>query len=89
MEQPTKFRGVRNVDRAVGEPLVLERFAGVPYRLQDSVPVLEGAVAAITCRVHGTHPGGDHTILVGAVTDTSHTPGRPLLRHRGAYRSLI
>ncbi|MFC0598275.1 flavin reductase family protein [Streptomyces palmae] len=68
---------------------LLERFAGVAHHVREGVPVLDGAVATIVCRVHETHPGGDHTILVGDVRHARHTGGRPLLRHRGAYRGLF
>lgn len=77
-----------DVSGTFAEKPLLERFAGVPHHYQDTVPVLDDALASITCRVHTTHPGGDHTILVGAVTNTTRHHGQPLLRHRGAYRGL-
>lgn len=70
------------------EKPLMERFAGVPHHYQDTVPILDEAVASLTCRIHATHPGGDHTILIGAVTTTTHGSGEPLLRHRGTYRRL-
>ncbi|MFF7793450.1 flavin reductase [Streptomyces sp. NPDC007991] len=77
-----------DTSQVFAEKPLLERFAGVPHHYQDTVPILDEAVAAVTCRVHATHPGGDHTILIGAVTTTSHRQGEPLLRHRGSYRRL-
>ncbi|MGW0310656.1 flavin reductase family protein [Streptomyces flavidovirens] len=65
-----------------------ERFTGVPHHHQDTVPILDDAIAWITCRVHTTYPGGDHTILIGAVTHSTCGRGRPLVRHQGAYRGL-
>jgi flavin reductase (DIM6/NTAB) family NADH-FMN oxidoreductase RutF len=51
-------------------------------------PILEGVVAYCECEVQGSYPGGDHTILVGAVTRTSVTGGDPLIYHRGRYHGL-
>ena len=52
-------------------------------------PVLEGAVAALVCRVWETHPGGDHRIVIGEVERVA--LGReapPLLYFRREYREL-
>ncbi|GAA1933560.1 flavin reductase family protein [Streptomyces sodiiphilus] len=65
-----------------------ERFAGTGHRLHDGLPLLNGAVAWATCRVTITYPGGDHTIVVGAVTGAARHGGDPLVRHRGTYRPL-
>jgi flavin reductase (DIM6/NTAB) family NADH-FMN oxidoreductase RutF len=65
-----------------------ERFAGVGHRLERGVPVLSAALAWLTCDVHTTYPGGDHTIVVGAVTDLSRVAGDPLVWHDGRYRVL-
>ena len=77
---------------------VAERFAAGPPRWDDldlrtlvtGAPVLGGSVAALDCRLHATHPGGDHEILVGEVLaleqDDSEPP--PLLYHRGGYAAL-
>jgi flavin reductase len=56
-------------------------------------PILDGALAALECRTYATHPGGDHTILVGQVLSvTGPVPGAdlpgPLLYHAGRYRRL-
>jgi flavin reductase (DIM6/NTAB) family NADH-FMN oxidoreductase RutF len=52
--------------------------------------VFEGVLAALECRLSATHPGGDHTIVVGEVVGMA-TP-RPhadaLLYFKGGYRSL-
>ncbi|MFE7328134.1 flavin reductase family protein [Streptomyces sp. NPDC057565] len=77
-----------HTSQVFAEKPLMERFAGVPHHYRDTVPILGEAVASLTCRVHATHPGGDHTILIGAVTTTSHGHGEPLLRHRGTYRRL-
>ena len=49
------------------------------------MPLLDGAVAHIECRVARRHPGGDHTIVVGEVVSAFAADGPPLVHHRGAY----
>ena len=56
-------------------------------------PILDDALASLECRTYATHPGGDHTILVGQVLSvTGPPPGTespgPLLYHAGRYRRL-
>jgi flavin reductase (DIM6/NTAB) family NADH-FMN oxidoreductase RutF len=67
----------------------LDRFEGVAYhRGQHGVALLDGALAQMECRVHARYPGGDHTILVGAVEATAVHEGHPLLYYRGGYGRL-
>ena len=67
----------------------VDRFEGVAYhRGQLDVALLDGALAHLECRVHARYPGGDHTILVGAVEATSVREGHPLLYYRGGYARL-
>lgn len=67
-----------------------DKFAGVEYRLgSNGVPLLEGASTTIECDLAAEHPGGDHTIFVGAVTAVNvRQEGAPLLYYRGRYRHL-
>jgi flavin reductase (DIM6/NTAB) family NADH-FMN oxidoreductase RutF len=67
----------------------IDRFEGVAYhRGQHEVALLDGALANLECRVHARYPGGDHTILVGAVEATAVREGHPLLYYRGGYARL-
>ena len=54
------------------------------------VPTIDGCLAALRCTVEATYSGGDHTILVGRVTELR--PGeptaQPLIWFGGAYRHL-
>jgi flavin reductase (DIM6/NTAB) family NADH-FMN oxidoreductase RutF len=54
-------------------------------------PIILGCVAAVRCIVHQNFDGGDHTIVVGRVTELR--PGapdaRPLIFYAGRYRHLI
>jgi flavin reductase (DIM6/NTAB) family NADH-FMN oxidoreductase RutF len=49
------------------------------------VPVLEGALAVVGCRVVDRLPGGDHVIVVGEVHWTQIGAGEPLVHWRGKY----
>jgi flavin reductase (DIM6/NTAB) family NADH-FMN oxidoreductase RutF len=52
-------------------------------------PRLAGSAAAIACRMHAIHEGGDHWIVVGEVTGVDRVDdARPLLYFRGRYASL-
>jgi flavin reductase (DIM6/NTAB) family NADH-FMN oxidoreductase RutF len=55
------------------------------------VPVLDGALATIVCRLETSYPGGDHDIFVGEVLDGSFSEEHdeePLLYFRSRYRTL-
>lgn len=64
----------------------------VPHRLGPltGAPLLDGAVAQLECRTVAAHPGGDHTILLGAVLDGAVTREgvSPLVFYRGGYGGL-
>jgi 3-hydroxy-9,10-secoandrosta-1,3,5(10)-triene-9,17-dione monooxygenase reductase component len=66
-----------------------EKFAEVAHSVQDGIPVIDGALAWVGCRLERLVPGGDHTIGIGAV-QTAEVAGErvaePLLWYRGAYR---
>lgn len=66
-----------------------EHFERTPWRLHQLVPVLERSLAWLVCDLRELHPGGDHTIGVGEVTDMgSDERGRPLVWFRGGYVEL-
>ena len=56
----------------------------------EGVPRLEGAVAAIGCRVHAIHDGGDHLIVLGEVQRLHRVDYacRPLVFFAGGYVDL-
>jgi flavin reductase (DIM6/NTAB) family NADH-FMN oxidoreductase RutF len=53
-------------------------------------PRLEGCVAAMGCRIHAIHEGGDHWIVVGQViaTHRDEEAGEPLVFFGGKYMGL-
>jgi flavin reductase (DIM6/NTAB) family NADH-FMN oxidoreductase RutF len=63
-----------------------EKFAGIAHTVHDGIPVLEGALAWVGCRLERLIPGGDHTIGIGAVEAAEAGHGEPLLWFRGRYR---
>lgn len=66
-----------------------DKFIDVPHRSgATGAPILEGALAAIECRVVAAHEGGDHMIYVGEVEHLEATEGDPLVFFRGQYRRL-
>jgi 3-hydroxy-9,10-secoandrosta-1,3,5(10)-triene-9,17-dione monooxygenase reductase component len=65
-----------------------EKFAAVTHSVDHGVPVLDDALAWLVCDLQALHPGGDHTIGVGAVTQMDHTDGDALVFFRGAYQHL-
>ena len=67
-----------------------DKFAGVEHSVHDGVPVIEGVLAWVGCRLERLIPGGDHTIGIGAVTAAEYGPdGRdPLIWYRGGYEAL-
>lgn len=68
-----------------------DRFEGVPHApWVTGAPILGGVLAAIDCRLHAVHDGGDHSILVGRVERLGPVAAdaEPLLYYRGAYQIL-
>jgi len=62
------------------------KFEGLRFRLVESVPVIEGALAWIVCEVREEMDGGDHAIVIGAplhgdVRENAH----PLVFFRSQY----
>lgn len=66
-----------------------DRFEGIAtHEGLLGVPLIDGALAAIECRLHDTLAGGDHTIFVGEVVNTEIRDGAPLIYFRSRYRAL-
>ncbi|MFF4604781.1 flavin reductase family protein [Streptomyces sp. NPDC001339] len=55
----------------------------------EGVPLLEGVLAWMVCRVVARVPAGDHRIVLAqAVVGDATEPGRPLLYHQGRFNAL-
>lgn len=57
---------------------------------ETGAALLDGALATLECRTYATHPGGDHTLLVGEVVAASapRDGHGPLVFFKGTYRRL-
>ncbi|OII59777.1 MULTISPECIES: flavin reductase family protein [unclassified Streptomyces] len=69
-----------------------DRFAAPTrwYPGPEGVPIVEGALAWLVCRVVGRVPAGDHRLVVAEVVagDPGAGGGRPLLYHHGRFNAL-
>ena len=52
------------------------------------MPLLEGCLSRFECRRLSGHEGGDHLIVLGAVTAASIGDGEPLVFFGGGYGRL-
>lgn len=66
-----------------------DRFAGIP-RSHGPLgnALLDGALAALECRIVQRIPAGDHVIVLGAVEHAAVHEGEPLLYFRSGYARL-
>ncbi len=80
--------GVHQLDVALRfaglKPEFADRFDGLEWSTAvTGSPLLEGSLAALDCRLHASHPAGDHTIYVGEVLHAViWRDDAPLLYHR-------
>ena len=66
-----------------------DRFAGVAMTPNiDGIPLLSNCLANLECRVKLTADGGDHSIFIGEVENTSIHEGDPLIYFRSDYRTI-
>lgn len=68
----------------------VEQFESVPYRRGSfDLPVLEGVMAVLYCARYAFYDAGDHSIVVGEVTQIEQgVDGAPLLYFNRSYRSV-
>ncbi|HEX2836037.1 MAG TPA: flavin reductase family protein [Thermoanaerobaculia bacterium] len=66
-----------------------DKFDGVAIRTGElDVPLIEGAICTLVCKLHESLPGGDHTVFVGEVVDAHSNESAPLVYFRSGYREL-
>jgi flavin reductase (DIM6/NTAB) family NADH-FMN oxidoreductase RutF len=79
-------------DRFAGlGPVPDPRLTGIPHAVAaNGCPVIDGALAWVSCRVESVQEGGDHLIVVGAVEESGLGPDTddPLLTYEGRYRAI-
>lgn len=67
----------------------IDRFAGVVWRTgQNGVPLIQGSLADLECRIKNSVTAGDHEVLLAEVERVSVHGGRPLLYFNSGYVSL-
>ena len=59
------------------------------YWTPEGIPLLNGVLCQISCRLHAAHVAGDHTIVVGEVLSAQLYSGEPLIFFRGDYTRLL
>lgn len=72
---------------------IAQHFAGrsqeglaVPFVWHEGYPLIDGAIAYVTCKIIDAHPVGDHTLYIGQVEYLGSTEERaPLLYYGGRY----
>ncbi|MCE7002254.1 flavin reductase family protein [Kibdelosporangium philippinense] len=62
-----------------------EKFAGVPWMMDEGLPRLTGAPGWVACDVWQEVDGGDHTVLFGLVRGADTSGGEPLTYHLRSY----
>jgi flavin reductase (DIM6/NTAB) family NADH-FMN oxidoreductase RutF len=64
-----------------------DKFSGVGWSPGPAgAPVLDGALAWLSCRIVQSYEAGDHELVVGEVLDMSvDNSGRPLIFYRGGF----
>ena len=55
---------------------------------RKGIPLLDGALAHLVCRVVDCHPAGDHMLWIGEVEDLAHRDAEPLLFYTGRFGTL-
>jgi flavin reductase (DIM6/NTAB) family NADH-FMN oxidoreductase RutF len=55
---------------------------------RNDLPLLDGALAHVGCRVVDVHPAGDHVLWIGEVEHLYHREGEPLLFYTGRFGTL-
>ena len=60
----------------------------VAFASYKGLPILQNALAVITCSLHSQYKVGDHTIFIGQVTGVKLEQYDPLIYSQGKYREL-
>ncbi|MEU4576748.1 flavin reductase family protein [Nonomuraea sp. NPDC023979] len=83
MEDASRFFAHR------GRPLNGQLARWGHHRGETGVALFDAALATVECRTDAVHPGGDHSIIVGAVTALGMPgEGEALTYHEGRYKKL-
>jgi flavin reductase (DIM6/NTAB) family NADH-FMN oxidoreductase RutF len=58
------------------------------FTWHDGLPLLDGALAHLGCRVVDVHPAGDHMLWIGEVEHLRYRDAEPLLFYTGRFGTL-
>ena len=58
------------------------------FTWQNGLPLLEGALAHLVCRVADVHRAGDHVLWIGEVEYLDHRDDEPLLFYTGRFGTM-
>jgi flavin reductase (DIM6/NTAB) family NADH-FMN oxidoreductase RutF len=58
------------------------------FAWHEDLPLLDGALAHVGCKVVDVHPAGDHVLWIGEVEHLWHRDGEPLLFYTGRFGTL-
>jgi flavin reductase (DIM6/NTAB) family NADH-FMN oxidoreductase RutF len=65
-------------------------FTAGNWRQSDAgTPALPGFIARFECQHFDSYPAGDHTIILGQVTQVTTCPGNGLVFKRGQYGGFL
>jgi flavin reductase (DIM6/NTAB) family NADH-FMN oxidoreductase RutF len=65
-----------------------EKWREIPSTERAGVPILDEALAWVSCGLRESHDAGDHVLLLGTVRELGAGEGDPLIFHRGAYHGF-
>ena len=55
---------------------------------REGLPLLDGALAHVACRIVDAHRAGDHVLWIGEVEHLHHRDGEPLLFYTGRFGTV-
>ncbi len=58
------------------------------FAFHEDLPLLDGALAHVGCKVVDVHPAGDHVLWIGEVEHLWHREGEPLLFYTGRFGTV-
>ena len=66
-----------------------DKFQGVAYHTgANGVPILDGVLAYLECKLWAAYDGGDHTLFLGLIEQAETREAKPLIFYRGGYRAI-
>ncbi|MDI1240293.1 MAG: flavin reductase family protein [bacterium] len=69
--------------------LIEDKFAGIDHAVDEhGVPILQGSLATLQCKLFKSLDGGDHSIFLGEVEHVIVRDAEPLIYYKGGYRNI-